>query len=1086
MQKSISKRLLAGILSIVMVLSLFITVPANTKAAPDDNKRVCTIEVNGLQNGSKMRAAVGVASVKLGSYNANVYAAGLYNVNNGKYDLDPDDRISIYSTNEFTFYVQPVDMTEWEQVTSAQVHWNNDAICSNATGYDVATVTISGGLVFFTVKNTPANYEVTPYSITAADTTLTYNTYVPTEMTFFNYAPISHGALTWSCTNDNGATWTYPTAVLVGTGVKNDPKSYYRVETILSATAGYVFADEADYTAAFAAYADPNGRTFKISDVSKDKKTAKLTISNIKVEEIGSSATAALTSLELTTEMNFASNEVIIPADAAAKMPKTFFATINGERKEVEITNLASGRCHWHIYSDPTCVSTSELPADAKFDTTTWSPLDAHYYYARLEWDTDWDYYNIGNEDDGTYKALKAIWYALYYEGVYTDPIGLIDAVEEDLGGFVVKFSVNAERDFGNGNKQVVPALNTIAAPTMNFYGYNTDYTCYVYGEGNPDCKYNEDPGYPKASWQAFVSGTSQACPQTGALYKASIAGQDGYRTASPVVYTYFDPTTNNTKTMKQGAVSIAVATPDFMAAVPSKLEGIQASMDLATGLDLNNYLMFWDPQTDIIDSEMGVQIFYPITDISVAYSVIVYIPVKKGYELTFTPEVKFNGKAATATEIVTAGGKTYLATMYTFDDAVSYSVTKDGAAKRLWSNIAQPFAGGTVQKELKATSSASRFYEFVDITWYENGVEFTGDTFAQGKRYTAVVTWDCSKFNIKEDCAVKEALVGDFLFYGINYVSQARITKSKKELTVTYEFPAADYPEIASVNEINIDVPNGMEDTDFYKYVASQLVATLNFKGGTTGVKVLDGMVFNRGTAVTWEPFTHVNEDDALIVKAALEAAYPGVLAYNKNNKAAQDFALTGYLNTAVYNGSQRTRVNINIHVAGTKSVITFNPNGGVYTGSTILAENGLAYNFKYVADQIYREGYFFAGWFTAAEGGSRVKAATKFDGKTTTLYAHWVKVFTGKVWTLKAASYNAGRLTATATAPKTKVDGYEFSISKDGVNWTVNSQTKNVRYYVGLVSGTYFVKVRAYRRDSAGKLVYGAYSTTQKVVVK
>lgn len=71
----------------------------------------------------------------------------------------------------------------------------------------------------------------------------------------------------------------------------------------------------------------------------------------------------------------------------------------------------------------------------------------------------------------------------------------------------------------------------------------------------------------------------------------------------------------------------------------------------------------------------------------------------------------------------------------------------------------------------------------------------------------------------------------------------------------------------------------------------------------------------------------------------------------------------------------------------------LTFNPNGGTVTPTS----KSLEYNSAYgtlptpirASDAQYT--YTFAGWYTAATGGTQVTAATKMAAKDTTIYAHW-----------------------------------------------------------------------------------------------
>jgi uncharacterized repeat protein (TIGR02543 family) len=74
--------------------------------------------------------------------------------------------------------------------------------------------------------------------------------------------------------------------------------------------------------------------------------------------------------------------------------------------------------------------------------------------------------------------------------------------------------------------------------------------------------------------------------------------------------------------------------------------------------------------------------------------------------------------------------------------------------------------------------------------------------------------------------------------------------------------------------------------------------------------------------------------------------------------------------------------------------SKITFDPHGGtLIDGKTITVEKGKAINSvsdNYTLPTPTRTGYTFTGWYTAAEGGTKVESSTVPTGNTT-LYAQW-----------------------------------------------------------------------------------------------
>ena len=70
------------------------------------------------------------------------------------------------------------------------------------------------------------------------------------------------------------------------------------------------------------------------------------------------------------------------------------------------------------------------------------------------------------------------------------------------------------------------------------------------------------------------------------------------------------------------------------------------------------------------------------------------------------------------------------------------------------------------------------------------------------------------------------------------------------------------------------------------------------------------------------------------------------------------------------------------------TSCTVTFNPNGGTVTPTSKIYNTGSTYGTLPTAA---RTGYTFAGWYTAASGGTQVTSSSTVTGNVT-LYAHWI----------------------------------------------------------------------------------------------
>lgn len=150
-----------------------------------------------------------------------------------------------------------------------------------------------------------------------------------------------------------------------------------------------------------------------------------------------------------------------------------------------------------------------------------------------------------------------------------------------------------------------------------------------------------------------------------------------------------------------------------------------------------------------------------------------------------------------------------------------------------------------------------------------------------------------------------------------------------------------------------------------------------------------------------------------------------------------------------------------------------------------TLLYDDSLG-----VLPKVQRENYAFNGWYTQKSGGKQAGSRTVLNASAT-LYAHWDKITRpSKVQLLSLASKKSGQCTVGFKAAA-DVSGYEISYS-------VNKQFKaavtkkvlagsNQKTLTGLKTGkTYYVRVRAYRTDSAGRKIYGVYSNVKKIKIK
>lgn len=131
-------------------------------------------------------------------------------------------------------------------------------------------------------------------------------------------------------------------------------------------------------------------------------------------------------------------------------------------------------------------------------------------------------------------------------------------------------------------------------------------------------------------------------------------------------------------------------------------------------------------------------------------------------------------------------------------------------------------------------------------------------------------------------------------------------------------------------------------------------------------------------------------------------------------------------------------------------------------------------------------RKGYTFAGWYTDQNYKHRIKEIKKGTKKNVTVYAKWKKISVDRVKSLTLQKAGKDRIRV-RFGKASGADGYlvKYSTSKDFKKSMTRIRTGRTNPLMGnLKTGrTYYVKVRAYKTDSAGKSVYGKYSSVKKI---
>lgn len=162
----------------------------------------------------------------------------------------------------------------------------------------------------------------------------------------------------------------------------------------------------------------------------------------------------------------------------------------------------------------------------------------------------------------------------------------------------------------------------------------------------------------------------------------------------------------------------------------------------------------------------------------------------------------------------------------------------------------------------------------------------------------------------------------------------------------------------------------------------------------------------------------------------------------------------------------------------------ITYKLNGGQNND-----KNPSAYYKKTVKLQNpSRKGYAFKGWYKDQKYKKKITKISSSAKGNLTLYAKWEKIKVGKAQ-ISSLKNSTGQKAVVKYKKVAGADGYEilYSLKKNMKSAEKTTVKKTSATLKKLKKGkTYYVKMRAYRTDSAGKKVYGKYSAVKQVKIK
>ncbi len=185
------------------------------------------------------------------------------------------------------------------------------------------------------------------------------------------------------------------------------------------------------------------------------------------------------------------------------------------------------------------------------------------------------------------------------------------------------------------------------------------------------------------------------------------------------------------------------------------------------------------------------------------------------------------------------------------------------------------------------------------------------------------------------------------------------------------------------------------------------------------------------------------------------------------------------------------------------TEFAISYHLNGGTVKpnasgGAVQLQETFTVESGKIVLPALQRKNYIFSGWYkdaafkqklTAIPAGTYFDSDSNGDVASYHVYAKWTSAKPKQMSKPTAKNNATGKIKVSFKSMKS-ISGYQMIYSTDK-NFKKNTFTRDLKKktsvtLTNLVKGTtYYFKVRAYKKDSTGNLVYGKYSAVRSCKV-